>query len=44
MRKEALIKYYISTIEFNCRIDLHNRQAYVCVMNPGLTVKSPLDA
>ena len=28
-----MIKYHISTTEFNCGIDLHARQMYVCVMN-----------
>jgi transposase len=27
------MKYYISTTEFNCGIDLHARQMYVCVMD-----------
>ena len=27
------MKYYISTTEFNCGIDLHGKQMYVCVMN-----------
>src|SRR5690349_21601333 len=27
------MKYYTSTTEFNCRIDLHARQMYVCVMD-----------
>lgn len=28
------MKYYISTTEFNCGIDLHARQMYVCLMDP----------
>ena len=28
-----MIKYHTSTTEFNCGIDLHARQMYVCVMN-----------
>jgi hypothetical protein len=27
------MKYYISTTEFNCGIDLHARQMYVCLMD-----------
>lgn len=27
------MKYYVSTTEFNCGIDLHARQMYVCVMD-----------
>ena len=27
------MKYYISTTEFNCGIDLHSRQMYVCAMD-----------
>ena len=27
------MKYYASTTEFNCGIDLHARQMYVCVMD-----------
>src|SRR2546428_13242838 len=27
------MKYYTSTTEYNCGIDLHARQMYVCVMN-----------
>ena len=27
------MKYYTSTTEFNCGIDLHARQMYVCVMD-----------
>jgi hypothetical protein len=27
------MKYYQTTTEFNCGIDLHTRQMYVCVMN-----------
>jgi transposase len=27
------MKYYTSTTEFNCGIDLHSRQMYVCVMD-----------
>jgi hypothetical protein len=27
------MKYYISTTEFNCGIDLHARQLYVCLMD-----------
>ena len=27
------MKYYTSTTEFNCGIDLHTRQMYICVMN-----------
>ena len=27
------MKYYTSTTEYNCRIDLHARQMYVCVMD-----------
>src|SRR3954466_3677193 len=32
---EALhkMKYYTSTTEFNCGIDLHARQMYVCLMD-----------
>ena len=29
----AAMKYYTSTTEFNCGIDLHARQMYVCVMD-----------
>ncbi len=29
------MKYYTSTTEFNCGIDLHSRQMYVCVMDPS---------
>lgn len=30
------MKYYVSTTEFNCGIDLHARQMYVCLMDrPG---------
>src|SRR5256886_15773786 len=29
----AATKYYTSTTEFNCGIDLHARQMYVCVMD-----------
>jgi transposase len=28
------MKYYTSTTEFNCGIDLHARQMYICVMDP----------
>jgi transposase len=28
------MKYYTSTTEFNCGIDLHARQMYVCLMDP----------
>ena len=28
------MKYYISTTKFNCGIDLHARQMYVCLMDP----------
>ena len=27
------MKYYISTTKFNCGIDLHARQMYVCLMD-----------
>ena len=27
------MKYYTSTTEFNCGIDLHARQMYICVMD-----------
>jgi hypothetical protein len=27
------MKYYTSTTEFNCGIDLHARQMYVCLMD-----------
>jgi hypothetical protein len=27
------VKYYTSTTEYNCGIDLHARQMYVCVMD-----------
>ena len=27
------MKYYTSTTEFNCGIDLHGRQMYICVMD-----------
>ena len=27
------MKYYTTTTEFNCGIDLHARQMYVCVMD-----------
>jgi hypothetical protein len=27
------MKYYTSTTEFNCEIDLHARQMYVCLMD-----------
>ena len=27
------MKYYTSTTEYNCGIDLHARQMYVCVMD-----------
>jgi transposase len=27
------VKYYTSTTEFNCGIDLHSRQMYICVMD-----------
>ena len=27
------MKYYCTTTEFNCGIDLHARQMYVCVMD-----------
>ncbi len=27
------MKYYTSTTEFNCGIDLHARQMYACVMD-----------
>jgi len=27
------MKYYQTTTEFNCGIDLHTRQMYICVMN-----------
>jgi len=29
------MKYYTSTTEFNCGIDLHARQMYVCLMDPS---------
>src|SRR4051812_24316638 len=29
-----VMKYYTSTTEFNCGIDLHARQMYVCLMDP----------
>src|SRR5207249_888890 len=29
----AAMKYYTSTTEYNCGIDLHARQMYVCVMD-----------
>ena len=29
----STMKYYTSTTEFNCRIDLHAHQMYVCVMD-----------
>ena len=28
-----VMKYYTSTTEFNCGIDLHARQMYVCLMD-----------
>ena len=27
------MKYYTTTTEFNCGIDLHSRQMYICVMD-----------
>ena len=27
------MKYYTTTTEYNCGIDLHARQMYVCLMN-----------
>ena len=27
------MKYYTSTTEYNCGIDLHGRQMYICVMD-----------
>jgi hypothetical protein len=41
------MKYYTSTTEFNCGIDLHARQMYVCVdasrgPNPRQALKSEL--
>ena len=27
------MKYYTSTTEYNCGIDLHARQMYICVMD-----------
>lgn len=29
------MKYYTSTTQFNCGIDLHSRQMYVCLMDPS---------
>ena len=29
------MKYYTSTTQFNCGIDLHARQMYVCLMDPS---------
>jgi transposase len=29
------MKYYTSTTQFNCGIDLHARQMYVCLMDPA---------
>ncbi len=29
----SAVKYYTSTTEFNCGIDLHARQMYVCLMD-----------
>lgn len=31
--KYYVMKYYTSTTEFNCGIDLHSRQMYVCLVN-----------
>jgi hypothetical protein len=31
--KRSTVKYYTSTTEFNCGIDLHAREMYVCVMD-----------
>jgi len=31
--KYYVMKYYTSTTEFNCGIDLHSRQMYVCLMD-----------
>lgn len=28
------MQYYTSSTEFNCGIDLHARQMYVCLMDP----------
>src|SRR5271157_3227279 len=33
MKYYTTMKYYTSTTEFNCGIDLHARQMYVCVMD-----------
>ena len=27
------MKYYTTTTEFNCGIDLHSKQMYVCIMD-----------
>jgi len=27
------MKYYTTTTEYNCGIDLHTRQMYICVMD-----------
>lgn len=27
------MKYYMTTTEFNCGIDLHSKQMYVCIMD-----------
>src|SRR5512134_301085 len=32
-RKGAQMKYYTSTTQFNCGIDLHARQMYACIMD-----------
>ena len=31
--RKVRMKYYTSTTEFNCGIDLHARQMYVCLMD-----------
>ena len=31
--KETVMKYYKTTTEYNCGIDLHARQMYICVMD-----------
>jgi transposase len=33
MLRRSEVKYYTSTTEFNCGIDLHAREMYVCVMD-----------
>jgi hypothetical protein len=36
------MKYYTSTTQYNCGIDLHARQMYVCVMDRFLCVRCVL--